>query len=184
MNTNNPFQSHLFISTTAWVFIILASVALYLSVFNIAIYKISIEAQKELFQSVGDGSNDDFLLKMQETFQMVWLFLLVGMLSSFVLLIAAINLLKHKNWARILFTVICLLIAGMFIAFGFYLKYQVGEMRNLFNLSLSGDGGFFQLKLANQIQLISYLIFFVVVAWGLVRVLIKLNSKTIRTCFD
>lgn len=180
---NDNFKSHLFISTTAWIFIILTSIALYFSITNLIVLKIGTQSQHEFIQTMTDDT-DEIMIKLQSIWQSMSLFLLVGTLSSFALLIAAINLLKRKNWARILFTTVCILVAGLFIAFGFYLKYQYGETRNLLNLNLDEDISFLRMQLAYQIQLVAYLIFLVGIAWSMVRVLIKLNSREVRAVFQ
>lgn len=182
MHHTDAFKSQLFISTIAWIFIILSATVLYFSITNVVVFKLGMDLQKEMFADMGSGTENGLPQKMQEIWQTMWLFLLVGLLSSVALLISAVNLLKRRNWARILFTVVCVLIAMLFVALAFYMKYQAGEMLDLFDASF-GDASFSKIKLAQKIQLASYLIFMVFAAWAVIRVLVKLNSQRMREYF-
>lgn len=120
MSTENKLQKSTFVTALAWIFIVLTGFSTFMTAAqNIMVRLMFTDSQMHKMQSQSQASEQipavaQFMLNHFD------LFFLAAFLISLTMLVAAIGLLKRKNWARLTFIIILTLgiiwnLAGIFI---------------------------------------------------------------------
>ena len=179
---SQEFKDELFLSNTAWLFIILAASTAYFSGTNIFTSQIAIQATNELMDSMTPEAREH--MKDMQSIQLgIIVYIYGSFIISLLVLLSAIVMLKRKRWGKILFNVVMVSTVLLILGAVFYLRQQFIANFPMVGNSF-GDQAMNKMKLASQWQMKSYLIFLALIAWAFVRMLIKLNRKRMANYFE
>ncbi|MEM1215671.1 MAG: hypothetical protein AAGJ82_08305 [Bacteroidota bacterium] len=178
-------KDQVFLSTTAWIFILLSATILYALGSKLLVSQQSVDLVAE---ALGESRNPEMVTHFAE---MRWIQSQVLVfwggiaVTALLLLASAILLLRRARWSRGIFTTACLIAVAEILAFVFWRRQQFVDMAT--KTSARGDGVsevWGRMQDAALLQTKLGLVFFAIVAWALVRTLIRLNRKRMKQYFD
>ena len=175
-----------FISSTAWVMIILVGVVLYWALVGGVAAQLVAEFQSSFLADPPGGMPNDMMTELRRGRQQSLLILGILIVGCILLMMTAIAVLKRRNWGRVLMTISILVL----VAIDMFIVFYVGSkaMRKLNELVFrmpAGDEGFHNtFETAARLQFFSYGLFSILICWLMVRAVIKLNRPRIRALFS
>lgn len=183
--TSQEIKDQVFISTSAWVIIVFSFIALYFSCFQWISFQQVTATQEMMFQGT-EAFEHDFMDIKQKTEALFTIIFTSTTIGSFLLILTALNLLRRRKSGRILFTITVGILLVLLLFFLFYSSknYQHQLLSILPNFPAEEGGLSSQFLKVARFQFLGVGVFCLILSWALVRVMIKINSKRIRTYFS
>ena len=198
-------KSEVYVKTLAWLIIIISGMVLYFSIFNIISYFLVSSLFEDFHNQFGAMENEDPETANQIKFVQnlfFWLFIGVFVLSI-LFFISGLGLRRKKHWARMLYTILAVLIAVFLVLGSVYITYafkkEMRESQKTVQQSTEPsyqrtyedgsqkqelENNFRTIVLAQKVQTLSFTLFLFLFAWVFFRSVFKLNGKNIRKVFD
>ena len=127
-----------FISSTAWVFIILVGMVLYWAVASGVMMQIALVAQDHILSDPPGGLPGEFADQIRKGRQQgFWIAGIMGV-GSLMLIVTGIAVLKRRKWGRILMTIAILVVVAVALFIVFYVGRQTMQMMNEFAVRIPG----------------------------------------------
>lgn len=173
-NIEHNTKAQTFVKVVAWIFIILSGIGL-LSTFmqNIVIWKMPV--YEEITMTAKDAEGLPLVTKM--IMANLRLYLLCALLFLIAIFVSSVGLLKLKEWARTLFSIL-LAVSALFSVIMMTGSVSAFGKNGMF--ALPSDAEFKSLIIA--VMTISFLFSIVLIA-AAVWIIIKLNSVKIKSLF-
>ncbi|MEL6835276.1 MAG: hypothetical protein AAFY48_03685 [Bacteroidota bacterium] len=174
-----------FISSTAWVFLILAGTVLYWSAVGGGMMQLVLEVQNRTFLDPPGGIPGEFTERIQRA-QMQALFVLAILaIGGVLLIVTSIVVLKRRNWGRVLMTVSIFVLVAVLLFLALYIGSLYFRQLQALSVKIPGEDGFGKtFQLASKLQYLSYGLFSIIICWLMLRAAIKLNRPRIRALFS
>lgn len=182
---SQEFKDQVFISTSAWVIIVFSFIVLYFSCFQWLSFRQITATQEMMFQGT-EAIEHGFMAVKQKAEVLITIILTSSIVGAFLLIITAMNLLRRRKSGRILFTITTGILLTLLLFFLFYSSknYQHQLLTILPDFTSSEEGLTNQFLKVAHFQFLGIGVFCLILSWALVRVMIKMNSKRIRSYFS
>lgn len=181
---SQEFKDQVFISTSAWVIVVFSFIILYFACFQWLSFQKIAALQESMFQGT-EAIEHDLIAKKQQGEALLNIILTSSTVGAFLLLITSINLLRRRKSGRILFTITTGILLTLLLFFIFYLRKNYQQQLLSFpDFSSVNEGLTSHFGEVARLRFLGIGIFCIILAWALVRITIKMNSKRIRSYFS